>query len=77
MRRMIKMSNDDDIICSQCGGELDIGYECNVCGYDMYGEIFGVDFTTNIRLIEDNDDNEFIKDFLHDMIIKDWEDYNY
>ena len=30
----------DDILCSQCGGELDTGYECNDCGYDMRPEIY-------------------------------------
>lgn len=72
LSRPIEMKKyDDDIICSQCGGELDTGYECNNCGYDMYEEIFGVDFTTNLPIIEDNDDNKFIQDFLHGLIVED------
>ena len=70
--KLINMKNyDDDICCSQCGGQLDTGYECNVCGYDMYEEIFGVDFTTNFSIIEDNDDNKFIQDFLRGVIVED------
>lgn len=64
---------DDDICCSQCGGQLDTGYECNNCGYDMYKEIFGVDFTTGSSIIEDNEDNEFIQNFLRDLIVEDFE----
>ena len=73
LSRPIEMKKyDDDIICSQCGGELDTGYECNKCGYDMYEEIFGVDFTTRLLdVIHDSDDSEFIQDFLRGVIIED------
>ena len=27
--------NLDDLVCRECGGELDTGYECNRCGFDM------------------------------------------
>lgn len=68
----------DDIRCSQCGGWLDTGYECNTCGYDMYYEIFGVDFTTHLSVLKNEEnDSEYIKDLFRDMIMKDFEEYNY
>lgn len=66
---LLKLNNminsDDDICCSQCGGELDTGYECNDCGYDMYGEIFCTDFITNPSFI---DDVEYLKNLFSDVI---------
>ena len=25
----------DDLLCVKCGSELDTGFECNGCGFDM------------------------------------------
>ncbi|WP_155755370.1 hypothetical protein [Burkholderia multivorans] len=30
-----------DITCPECGGQMDVGYECNSCGFDGMPEMDG------------------------------------
>lgn len=34
-RRELLIEND---VCPECGGELDTGWECNLCGFDALPE---------------------------------------
>lgn len=35
-------------ICPECGGELDVGFECNDCGFDAFPEYRDSDLSAEV-----------------------------